>query len=321
MRKIPYRKAAITYEEQLDKLMDRGLAVSNRAYALKNLQHISYYRLSAYWFPFRIRGDSGKATDKFEEAASFETAVELYEFDRHFRLIVMDAIERVEVAVRTRLVYHLSHQYGAFGYLDARNFHPKFGHTKWLSSLKYEVDRSKEEFINCYFKKYADPHLPIWMATEVMSLGALSFLYSGMTNDDKRAVASTFHVHFRRLQEWLHTLTYIRNLCAHHSRLWNRELAIKPKGNLREKEWVAPLTPRNDRVFYVLLILRQMLKESENGRHWQERCEILLEPICGIRRWRIAMGIPEAWKDHPLWDVSQVCFPTQELGNEGDNNV
>jgi len=303
--KLPYLKEPITYDEQLDKLIDRGLAVSNRSRALKELRHISYYRLSGYWFPFRTRNAEGDATDKFEEAASFEKALELYEFDRHLRLLVIDAIERVEVAVRTRLVYHLSHKYGAFGYLDSSKFHPRFDHAKWLGSLEEEVKRSKEEFISHYFKRYSDTHLPIWMITEVMSLGSLSILYRGMVNDDKRAVSATFHVHFRRLEDWLHMLTYIRNLCAHHSRLWNRELAIKPRQRMSEREWKAPITSRNDRVFYVLLILRQMLKESENGQHWQQRCEELLDPVCENRRWRAAMGVPEEWMDHPLWDVEQ----------------
>jgi len=296
----PYTKPALTFEQQLANLEGRGLAVLNREAALRALSTISYYRLSGYWYPFRERVE-GVPGDRFEAEATFENALSLYEFDRRLRLLVMDAIERIEVAIRTCVTYQLGHSYGAFGYEVAANFHPRFEHSLWITKLHEEVERSQDAFVKHYRDNYTGfPSLPVWMVTEIMSLGALSRLYGGMTHDDKRAVAEPLDLHHKRLHDWLHVLTYVRNACAHHSRLWNRELAIRAdtRGG---PEWRAPVTPRTDRLFYVLLMLRHLLRTHSNGDQWARECEALLNPMAEVPRWRIAMGFPERWLEHPVW--------------------
>ncbi|MFN7098036.1 MAG: Abi family protein, partial [Gammaproteobacteria bacterium] len=165
-----------------------------------------------------------------------------------------------------------------------------------------EVLRSKEEFIKHYQAKYNGfPVLPIWILTETMSLGALSMFYKGMMNDDKALIAQELNIHYKCLSSWLHMLTYVRNICAHHSRLWNRELAIKAEHKPSERYWLPPFTPRNDRLFYVLLVLRNLLSHSNNHTNWKFNCEKLLMPIADNRRWQVAMGMPDNWIAHPLW--------------------
>ena len=302
-----YTKLALTFSEQLSRLKARGLQWSDDEQALQQLAAISYYRLSAYWYPFRVRDSQGNVTNQFIGGTTLDQVISLYDFDRQLRSLVLDALEHVEIAVRTCLTYHMGHRYGAFGHTDPANFHPKFDHARWLYNLESETERSSDEFIRHYRSKYAGfPTVPVWMLTEVMSFGALSFFYKGLRNDrqrgveDKREVANRFDVHYRRMGDWLHTLTYVRNVCAHHSRLWNRELAIRPDRS-REPEWSPPLTPRNDRIFYILLILRHLLRCSGNGDHWATSVTTLLEPVAVEPRYRIAMGMPEKWKEHPLW--------------------
>lgn len=230
-----YQKPALSFLQQLEHLEGKGMIFTDPANALTQLASISYYRLSGYWFPFRVRNEFGYVTSQFEPETYFDLVIELYEFDRKLRVLVLDAIERVEVAIRTQFTYHIGHTYGAFGHANAQNFHPSFNHQSWLQKLEGETSRSNDEFINHFKRKYQGfPTIPIWMLTEVMSLGALSFGYQGLINnqrdgiEDKKAIAQHFNFHYKRLGDWLHTLTYVRNICAHHSRLWNRELAIKP---------------------------------------------------------------------------------------------
>lgn len=302
-----YIKQALTFAQQLDLLIHRGLVVDDRNAALNALSSISYYRLSAYWYPFRIINEHGKQSSQMLLATTYENVIELYEFDRKLRLLVLDAIERIEVAIRTRITYHMAHTYGAFAHTDPRNFHPKFDHGKWLEKLEQETSRSSDEFIRHYRSKYQGfPTIPIWMVTEVMSLGALSFFYQGLRNnakadtEDKKAVALHFNVHYKRLGDWLHTLTYIRNVCAYHSRLWNRELAIRPDAD-KDKNWQAPTTPRNDRIFYVLLILNHLLSATSKEAGWHGEVSKLLSSITDKPHFRSAMGMPENWRQHPLW--------------------
>lgn len=296
-----YQKPALTFDEQLEHLKSHGLTIDDYDSALSQLSTISYYRLSAYWHPFSERDQDGNIIGNFAEGSSFDDAVNLYEFDRHLRLLVIDAIERIEVYIRTLITYHLGHSYGAFAHTDPSNFHPKFDHKNWLNKLENEVKRSRDAFINHYKNKYNNfPTLPIWMLTEVMSLGSLSFCYRGLKHDDKKVISGKLGLHHKRLADWLHKLTYIRNVCAHHSRLWNRELAIRPESS-RDPEWNPPITPRNDRVFYIFLMLRYLLQTTSSGDNWCQQCNKLLEPIAIEKKWRMSMGMPDNWKKHPIW--------------------
>ena len=305
--RVPYQKLPLNYEAQLQQLVDRGMLVQQPAEALQTLKLIGYYRLSGYWHLFRKMNPEAGCSDQFEDGTQFDEVVRLYEFDRNLRLLVMDAIERVEIAVRTKLTSHFAQTYGTFGHLDAGNFHPSFDHNEWLQKLRMEAERSSESFIVHYKTKYEGfPNLPLWMVSEIMSLGSLSFFYKGLRNqqqkgvEDKKAVAEHFGIHYRRLGDWLHTLTYVRNVCAHHARLWNRELAIRAE-RTNEAEWNAPTTPRNDRIFYVLLMLRYLLRTIGWGDQWHGNVTELLEPISTNRKYRAGMGLPENWKEHPIW--------------------
>ena len=296
-----YTKSPLTVERQLQQLKDRGLIIEDDDFALSQLRTISYYRLSAYWYPFRKIEQGGAIADDFEEGTHFDEVMTLYEFDRRLRLLVMDALERVEVCVRTLFAYQIGRKYGTFGHTEAANFHPAFDHAPWLEKLEDETSRSKDVFIIHYKNKYAGfPTLPIWMLTEIMSLGSLSKGYWGLKHGDKKIISNDFALPHKCLADWLHTLTYIRNLCSHHGRLWNRELSIRP-GTMRNRNWNPPITPRNDRVFYILLILRHLLRKADTGNDWKQQCNMLLKPVAKDSKWRRAMGLTENWIDHPVW--------------------
>lgn len=301
-----YDKQPLTFDEQVALLSSRGLDINDQDHALHALERISYYRLSAYWYPVRNHDDS------FRDGASFDVALQLYEFDRHLRLLVMDAIERVEISLRTAITYTLAHSYGTFAHIDSANFRRNFRHAQWTSKVEHESQNSQEDFVSHYRNTYEGfPTLPIWMVTEIISLGALSRFYEGMLHDDQRNISEDYHVQPFVLRSWLRTLTYVRNVCAHHARLWNRQLAVAPELPRHDLQWQAPITPTNQRLFSVLLILRQMMAHHHQGVHWQQRVSELLEPIAVKDYWRIAMGLPEDWQNHPLWNRVHV---------EGDND-
>lgn len=297
---IPYIKPALSFHDQVTQLSTRGLVIGDTAAAEQKLANISYYRLSAYWYPFR-QLTNGDISQSFRAGASFDDAVALYEFDRKLRTLLMDAIERVEIAVRTQVTYVMAHRYGAFAHTNPQNFHDGFSHADWLTKIDTETSRSQEAFIEHYRDKYDGfPALPIWMLTEVLSLGTLSRLYHGLKNEDRAEVSNKFDLHYRKLGGWLHALTYVRNVCAHHGRIWNRELAIRSTRD-RDAVWNPPITPTNSRIFYILLILRYLLRETGNGDMWAAECNDLLRPIVNNPLWLVAMGFPDDWEDHPVW--------------------
>ncbi len=176
--------------------------VADRNAAIAALWRINYYRLSAYWRPFRCDDDT------FAADGSFEIALEFYLFDRELRLAVMDMIERVEVAFRCAISYFLAHHYGCFAHEDPTSFDPGWegrprndggtrrpGWDEWNEDLHRETGRSKEPFIAHFAEKYAEyPRLPIWVASEVMSFGLLSSLFKGMKNADRNEIAAPFGI-------------------------------------------------------------------------------------------------------------------------------
>ncbi len=86
-----------------------------------------------------------------------------------------------------------------------------------------------------------------------------------------------------------------------NTRLWNPELAIHPDA-AKELEWRSPITPRSDRVFYVLLMICHMLNRINSAQEWMAQVEALLEPVCQSTRWQMAMGVPPHWREHPIWN-------------------
>lgn len=141
------------------------------------------------------------------------------------------------------------------------------------------------------------------MFTEIISFGSLSILFKGLKNEDKRYIATNYYkLHPKTLIHWLHFLTYVRNICAHHSRLLNKELDIRPRLDGLNNLWMPPFTPRNYRSFFVLLVLKYLLKHSGNGEQWTNSCDQLISPLLSKYNWAYeSMGLPKKWRDHPLW--------------------
>jgi abortive infection bacteriophage resistance protein len=303
-----YTKPALSFEQQAQRLIDRGLLVADRATLVQRLSSVNYYRLSAYWYPFK-KIDPATGQERLAPNTAFETIWRRYTFDRELRLLVMDAVERVEVAIlRTRMVEQYTLLHGPFGYCERANFRPEFlpdDYAHLLNGLDDEVARSKEEFVKRFQKKYTDePRLPLWMAVEVMTFGQLFTFFRQLHRTEQQLLAKQFDLFPPVLESWLHSLNFIRNACAHHARLWNREIPIRPA--LPEKkhhpEWYTPVTFPNDRIGAVLTLLRYLLGYLDPQHDWQIRLEQLFVayPEIPLR----FMGLPDNWRDCPIWKTS-----------------
>lgn len=215
-----YDKPPKTFSEQLEILKSRGLSIPDASAAEAFLGRTNYYRLTAYFISFQ------NPRDVFVPGSTFEDVCRLYEFDRRLRIIASEALEIIEIAVRTRAAYHFAHEYEAFGHSDADNFNSDnyhFTHDAWLQRLHDDIEDSTEVFIGHYREKYEGfPLIPVWMAVEVMSFGGLSKFFSGMKHKDQKAIAACFGCAAAYFGNWLHVFTRVRNICAHHAKLWNK---------------------------------------------------------------------------------------------------
>ena len=158
-----YLKPPFTYNQQLEQLKKRGLTVENEAKALHLLESVSYYRLSGYWYPML---KAPKCDHIFKEGSSFNNSFALYCFDRELRQLILSQIEKIEVAIRAKLIYFLSHKYGPFWYSDPANFSKPDVHIKTMKTINEEFANADELFIEQFKQKYNDPLPPSWMMLE-----------------------------------------------------------------------------------------------------------------------------------------------------------
>lgn len=310
-----YNKIPLSFQKQIELLQSRHLIIDDEPKALSYLQEISYYRLSAYFLPYQ------SAKDNFENNITFEQIIKTYSFDRELRLLVFDCIERIEVAIRTQFIYQMALHYNDSHWQDNQNhfitpYYNKIGNlinpfADFQAIIsKAKTARTPETFIKHYINTYNKPaNPPSWMCFELLTIGELSHIYRGLKNNgDKKRIADFFDVHPTVFTSWLHTLTYVRNICAHHSRLWNRDLAIEPEKLLKPKgNWIAKPYENNKRVFYFLCVLRYLLLRANPSNSMKQKIENLFDkyPTVPIKY----LGIPSDgkgnlldWQNEPIWN-------------------
>jgi abortive infection bacteriophage resistance protein len=185
---VKYTKPALSFEQQADQLLSRGFQ-ADRTSLIETLRRVSYYRLSAYWHPFK------RSDESFASGTTLDKVWRRYTFDRQLRLLVMDAVERVEVAIlRTLMVEHHARKYGPFGYREARNFRPEFAgtdHQRMLDEIDQSTSRSREPFVDHFQAKYTSgPGLPLWMAAEVANFGTLFTFYRRLHLPEQKHLSS-----------------------------------------------------------------------------------------------------------------------------------
>lgn len=296
----PFDKPALSVEQQLELLKQRGLHVTNDDRAMRFLEVVTLFRLSPYMRPFQ----EPDPEHTFKPGSTLKAVVDIYRFDGSLRRITMDAIERVEVAIRASISNHMCPKYGPDWIADSSVFSSSYSHSDLLrplrdqlnkerTRLRREIDRIKngrhvdgvhqqrienrirDNYFRFYGATYNHPELPpAWAVLEELSLGTVSTLFTAIGKGaDKKAIASRFKLPFDVLASWLHTLTFIRNCCAHHSRLWNRELSIRPS---LPKEWLIPHVPGDSpqpkqRLYIVLTMLAYLTDLISPDSQWKLR--------------------------------------------------
>ncbi|MBI4005306.1 MAG: Abi family protein [Gammaproteobacteria bacterium] len=295
-----YTKPPLSLDDQLDLLARRGMKIPDNSRVRHYLAHINYYRLRAYWLPFEDKAVEGD--HKFLPGTSFEDALALYVFDRKLRLLILDSIERIEVSLRTRWAYSLAMRYGAHAYLDTGLFRDTEKYRHCFEDLQKEIERSHETFIQHYQMHYTEPKMPpIWAACEVMSLGQLSMWFENLKHHaDRKEIALFYQLDEIILSSFMHHLTHVRNLCAHHSRLWNRRFTFTmrlPRKPRHIAGWFNPAELR--KIYNTLVMLGYILKIISPDSTWITHIKELLAD-CPYAKPE-AMGFPPGWGQLPLW--------------------
>ncbi len=302
---MEYSKLPNTINQQLKKLSDRGLIICNSKLAAKYLEHISYYRLVGYWYPMY----EDKKAHTFKPNSKFEDVISLYNFDHELRMLLFDCIEKIEISLRTKLIYHISLEYDAWWFQKPELFLNTQSLIKTLANIAEEIDRSKDTFIKEHKKKYKDDlrFPPSWKTLELTSLGSLSKLYGNLDHKkvkSKDLIAEEYGTaNHTYLPSWLQSIAQIRNYCAHHSRLWNRNLPGAPK--LMSKppnKWVSTEFKQNNfqQIYVHLCLIKYLLNTIQPDNKFTSKLSKLIKKYPTIDP--NALGLVEDWEQEPLWN-------------------
>lgn len=300
MPKRLYEKPALSTDDQIALLQTRGLTVQDAARATHYLKFIGYYRLSGYLRFFRDTA-ANPQNENFRAGTTFENALDLYIFDRKIRTLLLDALERIEIAIKAEISNTaLVAKGGAFWLNEPSNFdHGQ--HVAIVAMLKERLDHTQpnifHQFLSHFFKTYADSTAPSWMAMEAFSFGDASKVYKRMKGTLRLPIAESFSAQHDVLESWLHALAFARNVCAHHARTWNRTFTIKPKIP-REYQGVWPTTAP-DRLYVLCCIVHHMMKVIADGSSWHDQLRSLIAARPNVAL--SSMGFPADWETKSFW--------------------
>jgi abortive infection bacteriophage resistance protein len=295
-----YSKPPISFQQQIDKLKTRGLQFNSEPNAILHLSNISYYRLRAYTYPFQ---DNTQPNHPFTVPVTFEQIIELYQFDRKLCQLVFNALEKIEIALRTQIIYQWAMAKGSHWQIDPALYRDPLKFANQISSLQNEIDRSHETFIEHYQDTYSSPsEPPSWMSLEVSSFGLLSQIFNNLKKEnEKLAVAKHFGLNdIGILENWMHCFSNIRNVCAHHGRLWNRRFTahIKMPSN-PQNQFLANTKVYPYKLYAAICCIQYMLNSIIPTNGFKTDLVVLMKN-CPLAQEK-EMGFPVDWKTDPFW--------------------
>jgi abortive infection bacteriophage resistance protein len=295
-------KESRTIIEQINLLKSRGLLIKDEKQAAFYLNNISYYRLKGYWWDMQ----TDKVNHIFAPNSYFEDVIERYNFDRQLRLILFDAIEFIEIALRTKLIYHLSQACGGLWYLNETLFENNKLYIKHIDELKSEFERSGEVFAKEFHRKHPNSNPDAWIIFEIATLGTLSKIYKNLKNKlpQKSIIANELGLNSTNdLSSWLETITYLRNIIAHHSRILGRSMVKQitiPKST--RNLWLNPATiPMRDntKLFLAISAMIYLCNTINPNNEIKRKLLSLFQENPNIPISKI--GFPENWQQEKLW--------------------
>ena len=293
-----YNDSPLTTGGIIQLLKSRGLAFKDETKASHLLDHISFFRFKSYLQPLI----QNKQTGTFKIGFAFEDAYTLYKFDSALRKLICAEMEKIEISLRTIISQELSHTYSPYWFTDKTLFSNQTKCSGILSGIEAELKRSDDDQILGFKKTYSNQFPPSWMTMEVSSFGTLSLLFKYLNGGrTKRNIANHFGLADTVLESWIHSFVYVRNICAHHSRLWNKTLRVTGGFPKRTSHVFINTRVQNDRVYYILCIIRYMLLTINPNSSFTTRLKQLLQdyPSVDIK----AMGFSANWDSEPLWNT------------------
>lgn len=296
-----YPKPILIIEQQIQTYIDAGMTFDSKEQVENSLLTIGYYRLRGYSFQLY-----DKAEKRYVEGTTFENILRLYHFDQELASIVFSMIAKIEVALRARLSQALLIHQDALILQDSSIFENKLKYWRNMSSVASEIARSSDAFIKHNFKKYQG-EVPVWAVVEVLSFGTLSKLIKNLKHGRGSSYAELVK-HYRQPSEkgtrltpskdmftsWIYSVSVLRNMCAHNSRIYNRTILMAPQILKIDK---TESTPEHNGLYQVLLAMKYLRSSDEDWREFVTELNGLITKYDGVIVLS-HMNFPHDWHTH-----------------------
>ncbi len=297
MLKTEFKGRALTFEEQISMLQGQGLRIEDKASALRILSNISYSRFKSYLIPLM----ADRYSHQFRKGASIEDAYAIYGFDRRMRELIFHELEKIEISIRARIAYASMGDDAGYWFVNSEYYTDKEEFRSILRRISSEVDRSDNDAILRFKEKYSNRFPPCWMTLEATSMGTLSMIYDALRPGAfKRKLAAYYGVPDLVFSSWLHHLVYIRNSCAHHSRLWNKTLSIRAMvPHNTEYYFPEQKADAGEHIYLTFCIIKYLIDIIKPKNTFSGRLSTLINnyPIIDVRE----MGFPDRWQGLKFW--------------------
>lgn len=214
---MKFTKPPLTLQEQLNHLKNQyKIKIQDEEVAKNYLLHCNYYKLRGYWLFF----------EEIKKEADFKEVINLYEFDKSLKNILLNYIERIETSIKSIFAYYLSTAYqDSHILLDKTIFENQNFYKQSLVQLINNYYKSNEIFASHFQDKYDEIIPPIWVSVELMTFGEISKWYRNLNIKDRKRISKHYSLKERYLTTFLLHLTEVRNICAHNGRLWNKKIS------------------------------------------------------------------------------------------------
>ncbi len=290
----PFDKLPHSSSDLVRLMQSRGLLISDTQKAERHLNVVGYYRLMGYGKYF-----FDAANKIFLAGTTYEDIWNVYKFDRKLRLLTLDAIERIEVAIRTAMSNEMSMKYGSHWFMDASVFYTPYDRDDFCSMLRRELPGKKNEITIQYYNKYDAPDIPpSWIVMECISMGTWLKALRNLKQAEQKHISSVLGINNISLVSWAKSLSWTRNVCAHHGVLWNRTHVRPPKTPPANMNY-PNIASKGASYFATAVIIHGFLKLIVSRSTWANRLANLMaeHPSVNIA----AMGFTPGWERDPFW--------------------
>ncbi|TCZ55748.1 Abi family protein [Roseicella aquatilis] len=294
-----YSRPALSVDDQLARLRARGMLIVDEPLARHTLTVVSYYRFTDYAQPLL---DPAASTICYRAGTGFEDVLTIVHFDEALRGLLLPVLERIEIAARTVISNDMSVRHGPHWYLDAAHYSDPVRSGETIARIQADIGhtdpRKRHASVRQYYEDYDQPAMPpSWMVFEALPFGTVANIYRNLNGHTHQyRIAKAFGLPHQLVGSWLFACSYLRNLVAHHGRVWNRVFTIKPHVHTPHKAY---MDGRNDRLFGFCVVLQLLNKAISMETGFATQLGALLEayPALPLE----AMAFPDGWAKRPLW--------------------